>query len=246
MDGSKESYMARFKLLTIANPKTRKGESHGYMTAVLHLSPANVAGHGTVCPFATAGCMASCLHTAGRGGIMRQGETTNAVQEARKRRTAYYKLDRYGFADALAAEIEQAQTVARSHGMTLAVRVNGTSDLPGLAIDMATRFPNVQFYDYTKIPIWKTVLRVPANLHYTFSHSERNAGECVAATQHGYNVAVAFSTRKGQELPEAWHGLPVIDGDMSDLRFTDPRGVVVGLRAKGRAKKDSTGFVVQV
>jgi hypothetical protein len=238
--------MAQYKLLTVANPKTLKGEAHGYMTAVLHLAPANVAGYGTVCPFATEGCMFCCLNTAGRGGIMRPGETTNAVQEARKRRTAYYKLDRYGFADALAREIEQAHAEARRHGLTLAVRVNGTSDLPGLAIDMATRFPNVQFYDYTKVPIWKTVLRIPANLHYTFSRSEGHDGSAISALLNGYNLAVVFSTRKGQPLPSRWCDWPVIDGDATDLRFLDPRGVVVGLRAKGRAKRDTTGFVVQV
>lgn len=237
--------MAKRKLLTLGNPKTRKGERAGVMTAVLHLAPASSAGFGTVCPFATPGCMLSCLNTAGRGGIFKAGAVTNAIQEARKSRTAFYKESRYAFHDALAEEIAAAKRKAERMGMTLAVRCNGTSDLPGIAIAMATRFPDVQFYDYTKIPMWRTVLQVPANLHYTFSRSENNAGDVVDAMLHGMNVAVVFDTPRGKPLPARYLERVVIDGDLTDLRYTDPKGVIVGLRAKGRARKDTSGFVVQ-
>jgi hypothetical protein len=240
----------RMRLLTIGNPKTAKGEAQGYLTAVLHLAPANVAGLGTVCAKATAGCMATCLNTAGRGGIFVKGATTNTIQEARKRRTAHYKLDRTGFENALAAEIEAAERMAKRHGLTLCVRVNGTSDLRALAIGMAERFPHVQFYDYTKLPLAHGRMPLP-NYHLTFSRSERNASDVVDALENGMNVAVVFSTRRGKPLPRyAYAGgrrYDVIDGDAHDLRFLDPhgtRGVVVGLRAKGRARKDTSGFVV--
>jgi len=231
-------------LLTVGNPKTAKGEARGYLTAVLHLAPANVAGLGTVCAKATAGCMATCLNTAGRGGIFARGATTNAIQEARKRRTAFYRLARVAFEDKLARDIERHVARARKLGLTPVVRINGTSDLPGLAHAMARRFPTVQFYDYTKLPrAWE---RDGANYHVTFSRSESNAADVNAALRHGLSVAVVFSTRRGQRLPSAWRGRTVIDGDKHDLRFLDPRGVVVGLRAKGRARRDASGFVVQV
>jgi hypothetical protein len=237
----------RPSLLTFGNPKTAKGEARGWLTAVLHLAPANAAGLGTVCASATAGCMAACLNTAGRGGIMAHGATTNAIQEARKRRTAFYKLDRKGFARALAEDIAKAERKAARLGLRLAVRVNGTSDLPMLAHAMAQRFPHVVFYDYTKHANPKA--RELPNYHLTFSRSESNESAWFQAIRSGVNVAVVFSTKRGRPLPEAWHGLPVIDGDAHDLRFLDPRtlhGVIVGLRAKGRARKDTSGFVVNV
>lgn len=231
-------------LLTVGNPKTAKGEARGYLTAVLHLAPADVAGLGTVCPKATPGCMATCLNTAGRGGIFARGATTNAIQEARKRRTVAFKSDPRGFADALAADVTRHVAHARRLRLTPCIRVNGTSDLPGLARDIARRFPDVQFYDYTKLP--RPWARTLPNYHLTFSRSESNARDCADALTSGVNVAVVFSTRRGQALPATWNGRPVIDGDTSDLRFLDPRGVIVGLRAKGRAKRDTSGFVVRV
>jgi len=235
-------------LLTISNPKTVKGEAAGYLTAILHLSPANEAGLGTVCPKATAGCMASCLNTAGHGGIFKAGETTNAVQNARKLRTAFYKLNRPQFEEHLARAIQRHVKRARKLGLAPAIRVNGTSDLPTLALAMAARFPEVQFYDYTKLPrAWE---RRTANYHLTFSRSEKNwrgaLSDAEQAARHGLNIAVVFSTRRGQPLPSYFLGRLVIDGDKHDLRFLDPRGVIVGLRAKGRARKDTTGFVVAV
>ena len=69
------------------------------------------------------------------------------------------------------------------------------------------------------------------------------------ALASGVNVAVVFNTRKGKALPTTWNSLPVIDGDAHDLRFLDPRtphGIIIGLRAKGRARKDTSGFVVNL
>lgn len=240
----------RKSLLTFGNPKTAKGEARGYLTAVLHLSPANEAGMGTVCAKSTAGCRALCLNTAGRGGIFPKGSTTNVIQEARRRRTAFYKLDRTAFEVALAADIEAAERKAARMGVKLCVRVNGTSDLRGLALTMAGLFPHIQFYDYTKLPLAHGRMPMP-NYHLTFSRSERNASDVVDALESGMNVAVVFSTKKSKALPRyAYAGgrrYDVIDGDAHDLRFLDPhgtRGVVVGLRAKGRARKSSSGFVV--
>ena len=58
-----------------------------------------------------------------------------------------------------------------------------------------------------------------------------------------FNIAVVF---KGKELPETYKGRKVINGDISDHRFLDPAGVVVGLLAKGKAKKDNSGFTIDL
>ena len=233
-------------LLTIGNPKTEKGNGLGYLTAILHLAPATLAGVGNLCPWASPGCIAGCLNTAGRGGIIKRGETTNAIQQARIRRTRWLRSDRDGFVARLRKEIAAHVRRAQRHGLKPAVRLNGTSDIPWerLAPEMFAEFPDVRFYDYTKAshrmfeqrnPGW------PANYSLTFSRSEINGPEAVSVLRGGGNVAVVF--RDG--LPDNWNGAPVVNGDAHDLRFLDPvGGFVVGLKAKGKARRDSSGFVV--
>lgn len=242
-------------LLTVGNPKTAKGEKAGYLTAILHLAPSGAAGIIDTCPHATEGCAAACLNTAGRGGIGLDAEGFNTIQAARIRRTRFFKRDRQAFLAALVDEISRHIATAERHGLKAAVRLNGTSDLPWERFPVTVAgetFPNVmaafpaaRFYDYTK---WPIRLRQPSNVYdLTFSLAESNESLAVSALRSGTNVAVVFATRKGQELPAEYnlggHVAPVIDGDATDLRFTDPRGVIVGLRAKGRAKGSDTGFV---
>ena len=136
--------------------------------------------------------------------------------------------------------------------MRLAVRVNGTSDLPALArkVNEGLTEKGVAFYDYTKI-LGAIPLGNNGPIHYTFSKSERNDAECIAALDYGANVAVVFTTKRGEALPKEYRlgasCFKVIDGDEHDLRFLDKQhAVIVGLRAKGRARKHVGGFVVQV
>ncbi|MGZ4530824.1 MAG: GP88 family protein [Mycobacteriaceae bacterium] len=236
-------------LLTTGNPKTAKGEGAGYLTAILHLAPASLSGRN-VCSHATAGCRAACLNTAGRGGIALDADGLNTIQAARIRRTRYFTQDRDTFMRDLGAEISKHVRTAERHGLKPAVRLNGTSDLPweniryGEHRNLFEAFPNVQFYDYTKVPvrIRRRALNI-RNYSLTFSLAESNADNARDALAAGLSVAAVFSTRKGQDLPATFFGAPVIDGDLTDLRFTDPAGVIVGLRAKGRAKQDTSGFV---
>lgn len=224
-------------LITFKNAKTTKGETLGYLTGILYLAPADVSGVLNVCPKATDGCKASCLFTAGQGIYQN-------VQAARIRKTVLYKSDRDSFFSQIQEDLVQARKKANKLGLQLVVRPNGTSDLPVLGRFIAENNPDLQIYDYTKIPRpWKRVL---PNYDITFSRSENNVKDCIAALDNGINVAVVFSTKKGLPLPDSYLGYKVVDGDNTDLRFLDEKGVVVGLHAKGRAKKDETGFVVQV
>jgi hypothetical protein len=135
---------------------------------------------------------------------------------------------------------------AEKDNMVPAIRLNGTSDIEWTRMGIMEEFPDVQFYDYTKVLNRLTKER-PKNYHLTFSKNEANEAECVEALKLGVNVAVVFDTKKGQSLPENWNGYPVYDGDDTDVRFLDPKdGYVIGLRAKGKARKDTTGFVVKV
>lgn len=226
-----------FKLLSTGNPKTLKGKKQGFMTYILHLAPASLSGVMNTCPKATAGCMAACLNTAGRGGMFRKGETTNAIQQARIRKTRHFKENRTGFLTDLINDISKAIKQAQRKGLTPVFRLNGTSDLAWEKYGVIEQFPEVQFYDYTKI-VGRKVSHLK-NYHLTFSAAESNQADVKKAIEQGMNATVVFD-----KVPAEYIGRKVFDGDESDLRFLDPEGVVVGLKAKGKAKKDTTGFVV--
>ena len=219
--------------------KMAKGEKYGYKTAILHLAPFKLSGKN-VCPKATTGiggCVDPCLNTSGRGQM-------GSVQKARIRKTQYFFKNRSGFLWELSREIEQLKKRATRQGFKFAVRLNGTSDLSfdrfivtGESTIMDLH-PDVQFYDYTKVP--NRLENKRKNYHITFSYSGKNAPECAQAMKAGVNVAYVFKN----SIPKKYNGLKVIDGDKHDLRFLDPKGVIVGLVAKGLGRKvNKSGFI---
>ena len=230
-------------LLTVGNPKLLKGEKKGYLSSVLHFAPADLSGK-EVCPKRTKGCTDACLNTAGRGGIFKKGESTNVIQLARIRKTKYFFENRQDFLNELTVEIIKTVKKAEKQNLIPVFRLNGTSDLSWEKYEVVTgknifqMFPEVQFYDYTKVNNRK-VSHIP-NYHLTFSKADGNDMDIRIAAKNGMNVAVVFR----KELPETYIGKQVVNGDDTDLRFLDPKGVIIGLKAKGRAKKDTTGFVV--
>jgi hypothetical protein len=229
-----------FKLLSTANPKIQKGTKLGYLSFILHLAPADVSGHET-CPKRTAGCTAACLNTAGRGGMFKRGETTNAIQKARIRKTQYFFANRDAFMVDLAQDIRKAINYAKKQGLTPVFRLNGTSDLswekywvPVYDMTLFELFPQVQFYDYTKV-LGRKVSAFP-NYHLTFSKADGNDADVARALEQGMSVVAVYD-----QIPE---GVP--SADETDLRFLDPKGIMLGLKAKGRAKKDYSGFVIRL
>jgi hypothetical protein len=223
-------------LLTHSDAKTIKGEKLGYRTGILYLAPAETSGVMNTCQFATDGCKQSCLYTAGRAAF------TPSIPKARIAKTVRLHRDRAAFMAQLRKDIKRLKKQCKRLGMRPAVRLNGTSDLPWIPMSLCAEFPDVMFYDYTKIPRpWQ---RTRDNYHITFSFSESNENHALDALAHNVNVAVVFHIKRGKPLPEFWHGHRIIDGDTHDLRFLDGyQGVVIGLRAKGKAKKDTSGFV---
>ena len=191
------------------------------------------------CPKATAGCKAACLNTAGRGGMFKKGENTNVIQKARIRKTVQYFFDRETFLADLEADIVKGIKFAEKQGLTPVFRLNGTSDLSVEKWGIIEKFPTVQFYDYTKV-LGRKVSHLP-NYHLTFSAADGNDADVAKAVAQGMNVAAVFD-----EVPDTYMGKPVINADETDLRFLDPKGVIAGLKAKGKAKKDYSGFVIRL
>ena len=228
------------KLLGInTNYKTVKSEKVGVLTGIIYMAPYNLSGKN-VCPGASAGCAAACLNTAGRGAM-------GVVQKARLKKTNRFWDDRKQYLLDLVNEITALEKRAAAKGLKAAVRLNGTSDLPyerykvpGTDKNIMQLFPEVQFYDYTKLENRIVDQQLPANYHLTFSRAEDNDHKLDAVLKHT-SAAVVFSG----DLPATWRGYPVIDGDEHDARFTDAGpGVIIGLTAKGKARHDASGFVV--
>jgi hypothetical protein len=231
------------------NAKTVKGDGE-YETAIMYLAPHTLAGGKTVCPFAdVAKCAAACLYTAGRGAY-------NNVQQARINKAAWFHRDREGFMKALRLDLAKFALYCIRKGVRPAVRLNGTSDIlweripVGNARNIMEAFPDIQFYDYTKV-VDRVTDTLPANYSLVMSYSGASDAyrarlSVNAALNPTANVAVVFRDKetRARYMATGFLGRPVIDGDRDDLRFNDPKGVVVGLYAKGKAKTDTTGFVV--
>ena len=223
------------------NAKTIKGDGSEYMTAIKYMQPYKTVFRGKVhnlCAMADkAGCAEPCLRWAGRGQM-------SSVQRGRERKTMFYLSDRIGFMDTLINDITVFRRRHIKKNIQPCVRLNGTSDIQYEKSGIMEQFPDVQFYDYTKI-VKRAYAKLPDNYHLTLSYSEADMDYADSVHQAvldtGVNMAVVFRDK----LPDTFRGLRVIDGDKDDLRFLDPKGVVVGLVAKGKkAKHDQSGFVI--
>ena len=253
-------------LLTRSSAKTIKGEKYGWETHILYLSPHKQNELGkNLCPFASAGCAAACLYTAGRGKF-------SSVQNARLNKTRLFLTERDWFIKQLYKEISninnkdktarEESAIVKSWPDTFkrqCVRLNGTSDIPWENLkykgkNLFEHFPDLQFYDYTK-DHRRVINNKYDNYHLTFSRSENNDDKCIEVLEAGGNVAAVFNkdfyNRNLVDGGTSFYSFvypkqyKVIDGDQSDLRFLDKgKGVIVGLKAKGDANKDKTGFVI--
>ena len=227
----------RFDLLAIGgDPKTRKGQKEGWLTAILYLVPAGQLGTKNLCPWA-GDCADVCLFGQGRGKM-------SNVEKGRLRKTQWLERDPAGFIETIKSEIGKADAWTRSKGYRLAVRLNGTSDVAWERYGIHEKFPSVPFYDYTKgAHRVENFLKgkLAPNYSLTFSRDERNGAKAASLARAGANVAAVFRDK----LPATWEGREVVNGDENDLRFLDKPGVWIGLGAKGTAKQDTSGFVIQ-
>lgn len=226
--------------------KTRLGEARQVLTAVMHLSPEKESGFNT-CPFATS-CPSVCIKKTGR-------LVTEISLRARISKTLLLRLFPDEFMRQLRLELDQHCFLAGVKGMQPAVRLNGTSDVLWEKYEFMEDYQNLQFYDYSKVPLEKR--SPPANYHLTFSLSEdrRSMGRALTYLREGRNAAAVFQSWDGTTRATAkaavkalvkrgaWTGYPVISGDEDDIRFWDPPGHWVALYAKGPATKDLSGFV---
>lgn len=211
-------------------------QSVGVYTYIVYLAPWKTAGFN-MCP-AGKHCRKFCLSSSGLAGVSARAaedhaEMVDTIAQARKNRTLLFLKNRDAFTRLLASEIASAKRKAERDGMKFAVRINGTSDISPLACQLGDKrnimdlFPDVQFYDYTKVI--GRVLRWDREKYplydLTFSYDGFNWKDCQKAIAHGARVSVVMD----MEQPETFHGLPVVNGSDTDVRFSDPAGCIVYL-----------------
>jgi len=232
----------------------KNGES--YLTIPLTLAPHKASGIGNLCSFATTPCIDGCLNRSGMATA--DSSVTDHIMAGRIARARLYFQDRSQFLAMYRRELSNALRLAKKNGLKAISRPNVLSDIDWAKThrDLILEFPDIMFYGYTKNPY--AMMRFidgqyPSNYYLTFSRSDKNENKCLEILGRGGNVTVIFDTkysgRSKHPLPSSWKGFPVIDGDETDLRFLDPKGVVVGLRAKGllrRPENQDTGFVVKI
>lgn len=218
-------------LFTIHNTKLQKSEKFGYKSVGLSLLPHRLANENVdLCGGrSTSLCRSFCINFSGRNGLSK-------IQEGRKKKTLDFLRDRKGFLQKLNIELQYLQNLAEDEGFKLTARINMYSDINfqnHIVLNDKNIYdlnPSVQFVEYSKHYSRKSN---SSNLHYTYSYDKEYHDEALEVLKRGDNLAVIFPNI----LPNEWNGYKVINGDVHDLRFLDPKNVVVGLKYKNVIKK---------
>jgi hypothetical protein len=213
-------------------------------TYCIYLAPANLSGYNT-CSHSTPECRMGCLNTSGRAGMEQIAGKTITVDCRNKKSQLLFEQTNF-FMQWLIAEIQTKKALSYKKGMDFAVRLNGTSDIDWSKILVNGKtifelFSDVEIYDYTKNP--NKFKNKPKNYHLTMSYTGRNWQVCEMLLQKRENVAVIFDVKKETDLPKEFRGYKVINGDLTDYRISDPKGVIVGLKWKKIADKQVNDYV---
>ena len=230
-----------------ASAKLKKNgkKSHQYTYGV-YLAPAKESGYN-VCSHSTPECRSGCLATSGRAGMdITSGK--NRIKNCRIKKTRMFYEQPEFFMSWLIAEIKYYERKAIKDGYGFSVRLNCTSDINWQLVRVDGKsvfemFPHITFYDYTKNPA--KFINKPENYHLTFSYTGENWHLCEALLNSGYNVAMIFDVKNENELPTTFKGYPVVNGDITDYRVDDAKGVIVGLKWKHIADRQIEKQVLQ-
>ena len=235
--------------------KTSLSYKKGTMTYCIYLAPYTMAGvvNGrqiNVCPNSR-WCRDNCLNGSGhnRSDILARGTGGSHINQARVKKTRMFYEDRDLFMKTIICEIKRWQRRADLMNYEFSIRLNGTSDLSPEAFKIGGKnilelFPNVQFYDYTKVHGRIELLGKYSNYDLTFSYNGHNWATCRKFIERGGNVAVVFASEK--KLPRTYRGIPVVDGNEDDMRYKDHKGVVIGLHYHRTANDYTTQDGVRV
>ena len=240
--------MKQFKIGNVNHSsKHKKAYNYNELVYTIYLSPAKTSGH-EVCPSRNEECTLLCLN---ESGFNRMSMNNELINKSRIEKTKLFYSNRELFVRLVINEINYYKYLAELEGLNFSVRLNNTSDLSpetfyiidnGKKKNILEIFPDVQFYDYTKVFNRLKLSEKYPNYDLTFSYSGYNEKECITAIERGFRVAVVFKNK-----PSEFWGLNVIDGDNYDMRYKDPKNVIVGLKFKKvrNSLNENYKFVVQ-
>lgn len=220
------SYLGSVNMTT----KHHKAYKYNELVYGLYLAPADLSGY-EVCPMRSEECTKLCLNGSGMSIIYEE-----MINHSRILKTKLFFENRPYFMEWMITEIESAKKKAEKNGYRFSVRLNNTSDISpesfyvdrdGKKMNILELYPNVQFYDYTKVPKRVELTKKYSNYDITFSYSGYNMEMCEDMLKNGIRVAMVFN-----DVPETFMGYTVIDGDAYDMRYLDPNNVIVGLKFK--------------
>ena len=225
--------------------KMIKNKKVGHYTYSLNLSPANTSGYN-VCSHSTPECKSGCLATSGRTAV-EIFSCKNTIQNARIKKTRLFFEEAEFFMSWLIADLKALQIKAKKDGFFVSARLNTISDIDWQYVlvndlNIFQIFPEIQFYDYTK-NINKFINK-PSNYHLTYSFTGRNWLSCEALLEREFNVAIIFNVKHEIDLPLTYNGYKVINGDLTDARFMDEKGCIVGLKFKRIADREAEKKVI--
>ena len=239
--------MYGFSYIGMVNNSTKHEKAYKYNELVytIYLSPAKMSGY-EVCPMRTKECTMLCLNESGHN---RMDIHENKINKSRINKTKLFFENREFFVRWVIDEIKSGIKKSEKLGYRFSVRINNTSDLNpesfqvkenGKSVNILQMFPNVQFYDYSKVPTRLKLVQKYSNYDLTFSFSGHNWDTCEEMLKNNVRVSVVFD-----EVPETYKGYKVIDGDKYDMRYLDEKNVIVGLKFKKvRNKLSKNKFVI--
>lgn len=202
---------------------------HGISTYSLYLASSDLSGF-KVCPN-DKHCRDHCLMSSGRVR-MEIAAGGNKIMNSRIKKTQLFFMNKDYFMQLLIAEIKINRLIADVDKQEFSVRLNGTSDINiedfvYMGKNILEIFPDVQFYDYTKVFNRLGLTKKYSNYDLTFSYNGFNWKQCKTALDNGNRVAVVFD-----KIPEYYNGYKVVDGDKYDARYLDDKNCIVGLKFK--------------
>jgi len=228
--------------------KHKKAYKYNELVYTIYFAPAKSSGY-EVCKGRTKACTAACLNLSGHN---RMDIHENMINKSRVKKTKLFFEHREFTVRWIIAEIERFKRKADRISHTFSIRLNNTSDISpeefyiienGNKINLLQLYPDIIFYDYTKISSRVKLIDKYPNYDLTYSFNGYNIDKCEEMLENNVRVAVVFNG----ELPDMFMGHKVVNGDLYDMRYKEPNNVIVGLHYKKvRNKLDiNNKFVIQ-
>ena len=236
----KQTGLSQLGGVATSSKMSQSNEFSHQHTYAIYLAPAKTSGYN-VCSHSTPECRLGCLNTSGRAGI-EIFSGIDKIKNARIKKTRLFYEHPDFFMNWMFAEIRLKQAKAKREGFYFSVRLNATSDINWTNVRVNNKnifeiFPDIQFYDYTKNH--NKFNNIAPNYHLTLSYTGRNWDKCIDLLARGFNVAVVFNVKHERDLPAMYKGFNVVNGDLTDYRIDDAKGIIIGLKWKRIANREN-------